>query len=289
MSNLTNYKPARFYFAKRDTRKQWYVYYYYRIPGTHDQFKEFRVLWNMNRIKSVTDRFYYGKKMEQFMNKKLGAGFNPFEKTNFKSTKQPAIKEQLDKIVAALTKKASQDKITSHNEQRNRFMKFVKAEGLENLSMHDFDTDLAKDYRTFLDEEMDLAVKTINQALSYLTNFWDYAIEENWCAVNPFKSIKRLDKTHKQSNEDEAERFDPLTTKEVDTIMKHLSATGERDYLRFLSMIFYAWARPKEITRLRVRDIVYWKPKAKQKARILYSVRVKLKTEVALTFRLYLP
>jgi len=134
----------------------------------------------MNRIKTAAERFYYGKRVKQFMNKKLESGWNPFETINFKSSKQPLIEKQLDLIVKALTKKASKDKITSHNEHRNRFMKFVKAERLENLSMHDFNTELAKDYRTFVDDDMGLAVKTINQALAYLTNFWNYAIEENW-------------------------------------------------------------------------------------------------------------
>lgn len=131
-------------------------------------------------------------------------------------------------------------------------MKYIRSEGLGDISMHEFNEDHADNYKDYLDNDLNLSVKTINGALSYLTKFWRYAIRKKWCAINPFDAVERMKKSQKEVKD---ERFEPLTMQELDIIMRHLTKTGQRDYMRYIAIIFYAWARPAEIARLKVRDI----------------------------------
>jgi hypothetical protein len=64
-----------------------------------------------------------------------------------------------------------------------------------------------------------------------------------------------LDKKQVRTSE-ENEKYEPLTIEEIQTIHNHFNAKGERNYWRFVSMIFHAFARPAEIARLKVKDIV---------------------------------
>jgi len=59
------YKPAKLYFANKDTSKEWFVYYYYLKPGTIDQYKRFKVTLGMNRCKDACERYHFGKTLSE--------------------------------------------------------------------------------------------------------------------------------------------------------------------------------------------------------------------------------
>jgi integrase len=124
---------------------------------------------------------------------------------------------------------------------------------MKNLTMDQCTDELADAYRDFIDKTMNLSAKTINASLSYMGRFFQCGIKKKWCDRNPFDLVERIDKRQKQSTNDE--RYEPLTSEEIDRILNYLNEKGERDWIRFLSMIFYAWARPAEIARLKVKDI----------------------------------
>jgi integrase len=253
------YKPACLYSAGNDTSKEWYVYYFYKINGS-DKYKRFKERFDINRIADVKDRLHYGKVMVRYINQCLETGFNPFKSVATTQRTFQTISDQLQVIIKEQTRSASKYKIECYNEHFNRFSKFINddenpffdSEHLKELSMHEFDEQHADAYRDYVDQVLNLSVKTINASLSYMATFFKYAKRKKWCDKNPFGEVERMNKNQKQNKD---ERYEPLTSPEIDAILKHLNATGNRDYLRFLAMIFYGWARPAEIARLKVADI----------------------------------
>jgi len=129
------YKPAKLYFANKDTSKEWFVYYYYLIPG-RNAYKRFKLSLDMNRIKNANERYAYGKEVERFMNQKLARGYNPFKAINEESSKPLVIAKQLEIIVKEEMRQSSKNKINSYNEQLNRFIKFIYSEELQDKNLH---------------------------------------------------------------------------------------------------------------------------------------------------------
>jgi len=259
---LLPYKSARLVYPKdKDTKKNWYVIYYYLVPGTTDQWQRFRETFNMNRrYKDPGDRYTFGKRVEKFINGLLDKGYNPFERAAETAAKKAAaqkltIVEQLKKIIDELKEGATKSVTNTLTEQQNRLVKYINEKGLTEGHMHNFSGDDAKDYRKYVDKDLKCAPKTINQAVTYGKRFWTYAIEEkNWCSENPFNGIKPMRKNAKKKNKRQI-RFEPLTSVEVETIFNYLAANRERDYMRFIAMILYQWVRPVEISRIKVGDI----------------------------------
>jgi hypothetical protein len=72
------YKKAKLYNAKNNLEVEWYVYYYYEIPGRPGQYQRFKERFNINRKCTLAERLAYGKQMVEFINSKLESGFNPW-------------------------------------------------------------------------------------------------------------------------------------------------------------------------------------------------------------------
>ncbi|NNV57343.1 tyrosine-type recombinase/integrase [Limnovirga soli] len=246
------FKKAKLYFAKGDLSKEWYIEYYYLKPGTTDTYQRFKERFNINRIPNLQDRLAYGNEFVKFMNKKLQSGWSPYTAIEKDKQEMPPVLDQLQLIIRDLTASASKYKIDTLNEQLNRFKKFVEAHNLESFSMQDFTEQQADDYRVYMDKELDLSVKTINSSLSYFTAIWKHAIKvKKWCLLNPFDNIDRMKKTQKPTK---VERFEPISSKELDIILHNLRE-GQQPFIVFLGMIYFAWARPAEIARLKIADI----------------------------------
>jgi len=140
-----NYKPARLYTANKDTSKEWYISYSYLLPGTTNKYKQFKERFEMNRIQNARERYEWGKSAERYINQKLQQDFNPFEEINIASpAKLPVIEQQLKIIIEENTRSASKSKINSYNEQCNRLIKYIKSEGLQDISMHELNADRGK-------------------------------------------------------------------------------------------------------------------------------------------------
>jgi hypothetical protein len=59
------YKKGKLYNAKNNLEVEWYVYYYYEIPGRLGRYKRFKERFNINRKSTLGERLAYGKQMIQ--------------------------------------------------------------------------------------------------------------------------------------------------------------------------------------------------------------------------------
>lgn len=260
ISNNSNYKQARLYNGKGDINKDWRVEYWYLIPGTTETYKRFVESFDMNRIKNYADRLTYGEEAVKFMNKKLAEGFNPFTVIKKSSKKLPEdfhVTAQLQQVINELNLKASPTSRATYTEVKNRFLKWVVAKNYQSLTISDIDLDKVRNFKKWALYEADLNIKTVNNTLSHLGMFWDVAAEKKLTALNPFRLIPRAKKKDKARSIGKVERFEPLTDTEMNIVFNSLKEQQQLDFIRFLSAIFYAFARPVEITRLRVADIEF--------------------------------
>jgi integrase len=252
---FTPYKNVHLYDAKGNLSQGWYVEYHYIIPGTQE-YKRFKERFDMNRLRTLTERRSYASECLQFMKQKLKEGFNPFEQLKIiGSSVDFRIKIQMQKILNDLCRNVSPSAIATYQEHYNRFTKFIDAKGQIQLYMVQITIDHAKSYKKYLLHEMNLSVKTVNASLSYMAMYWEHAVEKKWSTANPFMSVPKAKKTEKAISEDAEERFEPLTAAEMEQIFCTLKEAKEFAFIRFLAVIFYAWPRPVEISRLRISDI----------------------------------
>jgi integrase len=252
---FSNFKNLRVYDAKGDTTKEWYIEYHYLIPGT-DSYKRIKERFDMNRITSAIERRTYANYCLEFMKQKLRDGFNPFEAVKVIGQKEDfRILVQLQKIQNGFSFNATDAAKAAYTEHYNRFKKFVELKRLIELYMVEINIDHAKAYKKYLLYECGLAIKTVNASLSYMAGYWSEAIEKKWVNANPFLSVPRAKKKEQAIDPDAIERFEPLTGTELDAIFKTLKEKKEIDFIRYIVFIFYAWARPAEIARLKVGDI----------------------------------
>jgi integrase len=251
---LLPYKPAKLYSGNGDLTKEWYIEYYYLEPGEIDKYRRFKERFDINRIKTYQERLAYGKEFVRFLNEKLKNGFNPFEAVKVvRGNVEVKILAQIFSIVTELSQMASSYSISTYTEHYNRLTKYIKEKQLEGFTMFDLDMEQAKRYKKWLQANQ-YARKTINSTFSYLSQFWDLGIEKKWVSDNPFKTIPRVSKKE-EVRTTEVERFEPLTSAEMDKIFEHLIAAGENNFITYLAMIYYAWVRPIEITRLKISDL----------------------------------
>lgn len=250
----TPYKNVRLYDGKGDLSKEWYIEYHYLHPDAM-KFKRIKERFDMNRLKTFTERRSYAKECLQFMIDQLKSGFNPFEQMKvIGNTEDFKISIQLQKILNKMSAKATQDAKNSYQEHYNRFHRFLQSQCITTLHVADITVDHGRKYKESLLNE-GLAIKTVNASLSYIGKFWDNAIDLNWAAANPFKSVVRAKEKDRPATATRKETYEPLTSVEMEYLFSMLKEKGEYNFIRFLSVIFYAWVRPKEISRLKVGDI----------------------------------
>ena len=247
------YKPAKLYFAKGDLTKEWYVEFFFLQPGTIDKYKRFKERFDINRIKTYKERYDYGKELEKFLNEKLKSGFNPFTAVKRQDDGDFKISAQLLKVTNQLGKNASKVTQASYRCMYNRLVKFLEEKKLTYLYISLFTLEHARTYKQWALHERNLSVKTVNDSISHLGMFWDEAIEMGLTQQNPFRVLPKAKKRDKIETKDV--RFEPFTDKEMRVIFPWLKDNGYADRIAFYAMIFYAWARPIEIMRLRIKDI----------------------------------
>lgn len=254
---FSTFQPARLYNGKGDITKHWRVEYAYLIPGTIDKYKRFTDTFDMNRIADFDKRMIYAEAAVEFMNKKLAEGFNPFETVKVKASEDTGVQSQMFKLKAELSQTASEYTKSTYTEVYNRVVKYLAASNLTTKTMAQISVDQVKHFKKWMIGEK-LAKKTINSTLSYLSKFWVLALEKKIVAHNPFALVPRVTKRERlPKKETEVERFEPLNSDEMDKIFHYLIETNETELIAFLAMIYYAWVRPIEVTRLKISDLEF--------------------------------
>ncbi|RYZ24809.1 MAG: hypothetical protein EOO10_19860, partial [Chitinophagaceae bacterium] len=263
MAALLPYKTAKL--ADTDP-KDWFVYFYYLNPETkkYDRFKERGYLNNRRYLQQLSAR--YGKSIEECrqataeemistINEELQKGFNPFQQQpQIESEKHDTLLATVQHVVAEMCKVGTQNRNETYRLMLSRFKKFVEAKKLSEWPLPSFGLEQAEDFQAYMQREMKLAKKTVNSTISHLGLFWDELKKK--VKANPFRQVKPLtDADYRGLIDEDDDVFEPLTSTELDLILKELRSQKQDGFIVFLAFIYYAWMRPVEITRLKVSSI----------------------------------
>lgn len=227
--------------------KEWYLQYSYRHPLT-GKMHRFKERFDMNRIKDMRERNAYAAECVAFMTEQLKAGFNPFSQVKVTDLKRLVL-TQVQDIIRELTVSGSNTTRESYQRVYNSFEKWINEAGYQESGLHLFTVNECREYQNWL-RMRKLAGKTINGLVSHLGLFWDHAISRGQCEENPWRKLKPVKR--QAAKED---KFEPITHDEMKAIWEGLRRKGEYNFLAFLGLIYYAYARPVEIARLKVSDI----------------------------------
>jgi integrase len=249
--------------------KDWFVYYFHVDPSTgkYKRFKERHGLNDFRKLEGLSAYYHkpvddvrrtMAQEMIKIIDSNLKAGFNPFaQHAIIYNTQNNPLLPAIETVVEQLCKPATQNSKESYRLMLSRFRKFVKEKGMHEMPVGLFNVDHAKQFQKHLQLASRHSKKTVNTTISHLGKFWDELIEEKKVKENPFRAVKALtDKSYRgleKENDDDV--FEPLTHTEIDQVIKKLKERHDDNFIIFLGFIYYAWARPVEITRLNVADI----------------------------------
>lgn len=244
----------------------WYVFFYYQHPqtGKFQRFKERHGLNNQHRLQVLATQFRktveqvrleMAAQMVKVIDEALKNGFNPFTQTEVKVTEEQTVLATIQKVVDDLCAVGTQNARETYRLMWSRFKKYLEHKGYTQWPVGVFSEEHAAEFQKYLQRDMKLAKKTVNATIAHLGKFWDELGKK--VKSNPFRKIKPLkdrDFIGLESDSDD-DVFEPLTSAELDAILKELKAQGKEGFIRFMAFVYYAWARPVEITRLKISNI----------------------------------
>jgi integrase len=235
---MNDFKLARCY--KGEGR--WYIYYFFinHETGKYVRFREFI----SDKIKNLKLKNAEAKARIDKINDLLLSGWSPFETTD------PAhynIIKAIDKIIE-IKKQLTERKrsINTYNNIRNIFVDFVKKTKLEHISISYFSKKHAYMFMDYCLKDRHYSKQTYNNMLSFLKSFFNEMIRRQFINTNPFNGIDHI--------KCESSMLTSFTPEELTTINSHLPAYNYPLYA-VTYIIFHAYIRLAEITRLKIGDI----------------------------------
>ncbi len=236
-----DYLPAEL----KPCKSRWYVQYYVKNPATG---KLQRKTIKVNRIKSLTERRKYAKKLVHEINKKLETGWNPF----FEQEAPKSYTKLVDALQYYLRHKQkelkSKDSIRtykSHVEILTNFVVNIKKN--PDLLVISFDAFYVREYMDYLYTERNISGKTYNNYKGIAVGIWNWMIEHLYCKVNPFLTVKKM-----QEEKKKRQIIDPETRIKI---KDYLIRENKKEYLAMVMLCFHGLIRPKEICLLKPENI----------------------------------
>lgn len=131
------------------------------------------------------------------------------------------------------------------------FMLFVVRELKHMPKLAEIRRELIERYRANLIDSGQMP-KTCNEKRNILTNFFIYAVDNNWIQINPVHKIPKIP--------DFERHFTPPTSEEINSLLKYLKHEKSnyilnKCYYQIMSVIYYAGLRISEVTHLLKLDI----------------------------------
>ncbi len=246
--------------GKPTIEKQWYVWFLWRNPETDKLDMKFKYKKGINRYKSVQERKEIGKALVEGYKEALERGWNPITKTAAKSRSSRGSAQTVEKAL----KYALQIKSTTKKEPTmigyefhlNRFLEWAKKHGYLGLDVQKFSIDHFYEFLDWIrfeyvkDDGEALSGTSINNYKRSLSSLFTTLKNERLIPFNFIKDIPAVDE-------------DPInnkafTVEQIREIKTYLEK--EDPYLiHFISFILYPLLRPREICRLKVKDINFEK------------------------------
>ncbi len=231
-----DYLPAEL----KANKSNWYVAYHVKNPKTG---KLHRKTIKVNRIKNITERKKFAKKLVLEVNNRLQTGWNPFIEQEAPKAYTKLI-VALDTYIHYKTKEfTSKDSIRTYKSQAEILKDFIINVIKEpDLLVISFDNKYVNNYMDYVYTVRDLKNKTFNNYKTFCLVTWNWFIEKLYCKSNPFLAVKR-----KKLSKKTRQIIDIETRTRIKNYLTHYN----KEYLSMVMLCFHGLIRPKEICLLK--------------------------------------
>lgn len=255
------YSDPKIHIPKRNGRatiqpnRRWYVYFYWRSDPSGPLDKKFSFTKSINRIKEVKERRAAAKILQQAISSALERGWNPITKETSKVKPAKARMTVEKAFEFAYTIKASTKKeptLKGYKFHTDRFLDWSKRNGFLGASISKFTLDHFYEFYDYLRFEyrkengQHLSATSINNHKRTMSAFFTTLKNERIIATNFIKDIPKL--------EEEPENNKAFSFTEIQEIKKVL-LKKDPYLIHFISFMLYPLLRPREICRLKVKDL----------------------------------
>ena len=244
LSQIVSYTLPRLY-----TGKEWYVGWYSYDPVLQCQRRK---KIKINHIPNKVERRKYANDLIARVYDKLRRGWNPWIATeNSKSYSTFAdVCNHYDKLI---TKKAGEgiyrpETYTSYMSYLRNLKKYN--EELKNpiLYIYQFERQYIIDFLEYVYVDRDNSAQTRDNYLGWLKTFSDFLQQQSYLKEKPTEGIETFSKwTKKKEREYLPEEVLNKVRKKIEEDNKH--------FMLAAYILFYCFIRPKEMSRLQIRDI----------------------------------
>jgi len=232
-----DYIPARLVEGK-----DWYIYFYALDPYSN-LLRRKRI--KFNRIKSRLDRRRIAQQLIVKINRKLAEGWNPYvEEEAPKAFNR--LYEVIDTFLAEKKREMRPDGFRSYNSFGKKLKEWMEKEKQTEMNIFSFNKYFAVEFMNNVYRKNKVSEKTYNNYLIFFRIFWNWMIEKNYTATNPFSEISK--KKEKKKNR---EIIDEPTRIRI----KEYLEKNDYSYLVMCLLAFHVLIRPKEIMGIKIKDI----------------------------------
>ena len=238
--------PGIDYRAPKLTRgQQWVITYYVKNPATG---KMRRCRCKLNHIKPLKERARVARELMAGIAERLALGWNPICEEAAPRSAAPAF-QAYDAFIAVKTKEAEAQSVASYRSYIKIFKEWLQKHGFdERRPISCVTRETALEFMDHLDGLKTISARTWNNYLSFLQSLHSWLMEKGYLPANPFDGIRRKPKrltakTRRTFTEDELARL-------FAWLRDH-----NPEYLAVCLLCYGCFIRPKEIARLKCRDI----------------------------------
>ena len=225
--------------------KIWYITYYVQDPKTM-RLKRLRV--KVNRGDTLRERKAMAKAIMGRLSEKLAMGWNPLvEKFAPKAYKK--LFEAFDAFLDAKRRELEANSLRSYMSFIKTIREWLQAHGCdENTYACGFTGSMAIDFMESIESNPKISPRTYNNYLIFCRVLFDWMVEREYVAENPFTSIRRKPKklTKKKRR--------ILSDAELSRLWEYLERENQ-EYLVICMLCYCCLMRPKEISMLKCSDI----------------------------------
>lgn len=237
--------------------KRWYVWYLWRNPETGKLDIKIKIYRGINRYKTVKERKAVGEAMKKATSLALERGLNPLGKNIDKKKQREedssrSLGNALDYALQLRSANKKESTIADYQVRLEFFKSWAKKNGYLGLPVDKFQLSHFYEYYDFLllehktNKGNALSNSSIENHKRLLSSLFTQLKNKRIIDHNFIKDIPKLDVEPQQNT--------PFTPKEIQKIKKYLEK-HDPYLLKFIPFMTQCLLRPREILRMKVKDL----------------------------------
>lgn len=237
--------------------KRWYVWYLWRNPATNKLDQKIKIYKDINRFKTVKERKAIGEALVKATSLALERGLNPLGKNIDKQKQREressrTLGNALDYALKLRSANKKESTVADYQVRLEFFKTWAKKNGYLGLPVDEFQLANFYEYYDYLlleyktNKGKSLSNASIENHKRLLSSLFTQLKNKRIIDHNFIKDIPKLDVDPQQNT--------PFTPKEIERIKKYLEK-HDPYLLKFIPFMTQCLLRPREILRLKIKDL----------------------------------